>query len=67
MNFFASTVSFLVAVSAVFGSAIATWQDYANRAVEPRWYFISLKDTALKVALFVGGLCVFDTWLRVVF
>jgi len=67
LNFIASTVTFLVALGAVGASAIAVWQDYENRASEPRWYFVDLKDTVIKAALFTGGICVFITWLRVVF
>lgn len=61
-----SAVTFLVALGAIAASGFAVWQDYENRANVPRWYYIDLQDTIIKAALFIGGLCVFATWLRVV-
>lgn len=67
ISFIASSVTFLAALAAVGGSVFAVWQDYENRVVEPRWYFLGLKDAALKAGLFVTGICVFHVWLRAVF
>jgi hypothetical protein len=68
VNFIASSITFLVAIVAVAAAGLAVYQDYEGREQGDKfWFWQDWMDATIKVALVIGGLAVFHTWLRVVF
>jgi hypothetical protein len=68
VNFIASSITFLVAIGAVAAAGLAVYQDYEGREDGDKyWFWQDWIDAVVKISLFIGGLAVFHTWLRVVF